>query len=186
VVELAQGGFSTPQLLLTLAAEAAIPIFVVGLYVLQRPRIGLLGLGGTVGYAYSFVFFTGTVWFALMNGTSSWDELVGEVGAWMTIHGVLMVVAGVAFGLAVVRAGVLPPWMGVVLMAGVALVAVSSGLPDIVQTASAGVRDLAFGAMGVSLLVHRRDLLTPSGRRDVVQAGERSTRKVRISARWSG
>jgi hypothetical protein len=60
-IELAQGGFSTAQLALTLMAEAAIPLFIVGLYAVQRPRIGRLGLAGVVGYAYSFVFFTGTV-----------------------------------------------------------------------------------------------------------------------------
>lgn len=42
LIELAQGGFSTPQLVLTLAAEAAVPFLVIGLYLLQRPRIGNL------------------------------------------------------------------------------------------------------------------------------------------------
>jgi hypothetical protein len=40
VLEHADGGFSTPQLSLTLAAEAAIPLFVIGLYVVQRARMG--------------------------------------------------------------------------------------------------------------------------------------------------
>lgn len=51
LVELIEGGFSTRQLALTLVAEAAIPLFVVGLFALQRPRIGTLGLVGTVVYA---------------------------------------------------------------------------------------------------------------------------------------
>ena len=55
LIELAQGGFSTAQLALTYAAEAAIPLFVIGLYAVQRPRIGRLGLVGAVGYAYSFL-----------------------------------------------------------------------------------------------------------------------------------
>jgi hypothetical protein len=37
-------------------------------------------------------------------------------------------------------------------MASVVPVAASSGLPDLAQTASAGVRDLAFAGMGASLL----------------------------------
>jgi hypothetical protein len=158
LIELTQGGFSTAQLALTLGAEAAIPFFVVGLYALQRPRIGRLGLAGTVGYAYSFVFFTSTVAYALVRDTSNWEALVGQLGASMTIHGVLMVLAGLALGLAVIRAGVLPRWTGVTLIAGVVLVAASSGLPDIAQTASAGVRDLAFAGMGVSVLHSRRRL----------------------------
>ncbi len=43
VLELIHGGFSTRQLVLTYLAEAAIPLFVVGLYAVQRPRIGSLG-----------------------------------------------------------------------------------------------------------------------------------------------
>jgi hypothetical protein len=62
---------------------------------------------------------------------------------------------GSAFGLAVIRAGVLPCWTGAALIAGVILVGVSSVLPAIAQTASAGVRDLAFAGMGAALLPSR-------------------------------
>ena len=40
VIEALQGGFSDAQLGLTLIAEAAIPVFVIGLYLVQRPQIG--------------------------------------------------------------------------------------------------------------------------------------------------
>ena len=167
LIELAQGGFSTGQLALTYAAEAAIPLFVIGLYAVQRPRIKQLGLIGAVGYAYSFVFFTGTVVVALVNHTRDWNALVDRMGPWVGIHGAVMVLSGLAFGLAVIRAGVLPRWTGAALMAGVVLVAISSGLPDIVQTTSAGVRDLAFAAMGASLLFARRERLRRSSSRDL-------------------
>jgi hypothetical protein len=72
------------------------------------------------------------------------------------IHSALMVFGGLAFGLAVIRAGVLPRLTGRVLMAGVVLVAASSGLPEIAQTTAAGVRDVAFAGMGASLLFSRR------------------------------
>jgi hypothetical protein len=168
VIELAQGGFSTGQLVLTYAAEAAIPLFVIGLYAVQRPRIGRLGLVAALGYAYSFVFFTGTVSFALATHIRSWDALVDRMGPWVTIHGALMLVAGLAFGLAVVRARVLPLWTGVTLMAGVILVAVSSGLPEASQTAAAGVRDLAFAGMGASLLFARRGRIRTAQRGGLV------------------
>lgn len=153
VIELVQGGFSNSQLVLTYVAEAAIPLFVIGLYAAQRPQIGALGLAGAVGYAYTFVFFTGTVLFALANRTPTWQALTEQLGMWVTLHGVLMVVTGLAFGLAVMRAGVLPAWSGVALMVGVVLIALSSGMSAGVQTAAAGVRDLAFAAIGVSLLM---------------------------------
>jgi hypothetical protein len=156
LIELAQGGFSTPQLALTGVAEAAIPFFVIGLFVAQRPRIGRIGLIGAIGYAYSFVFFTGTVVFAMVNGTNDWSALSDRLGAWVVIHGAVMVIAGSAFGLAVIRAGVLPRWTGVALIAGVVLVGVSSGLPEIMQTVAAGVRDLAWAGMGASLLLAGR------------------------------
>jgi hypothetical protein len=156
LVEFAQGGFSTPQLCLTYVAEVAIPLFVLGLYAMQRPRIGRLGLFGAVGYAYCFIFFSGTVVVALANRTPDWDALVAQFGPWMTVHGALMLVAGSAFGLAVIRAGVLPRWTGVMLVVGVILVGTSSVLPGIAQTASAGVRDLAFAGMGASMLGARR------------------------------
>jgi hypothetical protein len=41
-------------------------------------------------------------------------------------------------------------------MAGVVLVAASSGLPEAAQTAASGVRDAAFAAMGASVLFARR------------------------------
>jgi hypothetical protein len=159
VIELAQGRFSTTQLALTYAAEAAIPLFVLGLYAVQRPQIGSLGLVGAIGYAYSFIFFTGTVSFALVNGTRSWDALADQMRPWVTVHGVVMVIAGVALGVAIVRARVFPRWTGLTLIAGVVLVAVASRLPDAVQTAAAGIRDLAFAGMGAALLNARRKSL---------------------------
>jgi hypothetical protein len=46
LIEDAQHGFSNSQLVLTYVAEAAIPLFVIGLYAAQRPRIERLGLVG--------------------------------------------------------------------------------------------------------------------------------------------
>jgi hypothetical protein len=64
VIEVIQGGFSVGQLWLTLVAEAAIPIFVIGLAVLFRPGLGRLGWVCAWAYAYSYVAFTGTVMYA--------------------------------------------------------------------------------------------------------------------------
>jgi len=157
LVELAQGGFSTFQLVLTYVAEAAIPLFVLGLYAAQRPLIGWLGFAGAVGYAYAYVFFTATVVLALVDGIPDWPTLAARLAPWITLHGVVLVAAGVAFGVAVARAGVLPAWTGWLLVAGVVLVAVASGLSDIAQTVAAAVRDAAFVAMGAALLRRRHD-----------------------------
>jgi hypothetical protein len=156
LIELLQGGFSTGQLSLTYAAEAAIPLFVLGLYALQRPWIGRLGLVAALAYAYTFVFFTGTVFYALIDNTSDWNALTSRFGAWVTVHSAVMVVAGIAFGVAVVRARVLPRWTGAALILGMILMTVATALPDVAQTAAAGVRDLAFAGMGLALVRQTR------------------------------
>jgi hypothetical protein len=65
VIEAIQGGFSRGQLWLTFVAEVTIPVFVIGLYLAQRSHIGRLGQVGAFAYAYSYVYFTGTVVYAL-------------------------------------------------------------------------------------------------------------------------
>jgi Ca2+/Na+ antiporter len=156
LVELAQDGFSTWQLVLTYVAEAAIPLFVLGLYAVQRPQIGRLGLAGAIAYAYAFTYFTGTVLIALVDKPDDFSTLQDRLGAWLVVHGAVMVFAGAAFGAATVRSGVLPAWTGVVLIIGVVLVAATTELPEILQTISAGVRDLGFAAMGYAVLVRDR------------------------------
>jgi hypothetical protein len=152
VIEASQGGFSDPQLWLTLIAEAAIPFFVIGLYLVQRPWIGRLGAVCALAYAYSFVFFTGTVVYALLNGTSDFSALSEELGGAMTVHGAIMLFAGLGFGYAVLHAGVLPRWSGIALMVGVVLVVVTQGMAEGPQLLAAGIRDLGFAGMGASLL----------------------------------
>ena len=154
LIELFQGGFSTGQLGLTYAAEAAIPLLVLGLYALQLPQIGRLGLVAAVAYAYAFIFFTSTVVYALIDHTSDWDSLTSAFGAWIPVHSALMVIAGIAFGVAVIRARVLPRWTGIALILGMLLMTGATALPDVAQTAAAGVRDLAFAGMGLALLRH--------------------------------
>jgi hypothetical protein len=73
VIEVLQGRFSTGQLWLTFVAEATLPIFVIGLWLVQRPRIGRLGGLSAIAYAYSFVFSParwGTRW-SMAPGTWS-------------------------------------------------------------------------------------------------------------------
>ena len=86
VIEAIQGGFSDGQLWLTLVAEAAIPVIVIGLWLVQRPRIGRLGALGAVAYAYSFVYTAYTVVYALVEGTPDYEALSDDLGVSMTIH----------------------------------------------------------------------------------------------------
>jgi hypothetical protein len=167
VIEAIQGGFSDGQLWLTLVAEAAIPVFVVGLALAQRPQIGRWGELSAFVYAYAYVFFTGTVVYALIVGTRDFDALNNELSPWMVLHGAMMVFAGLGFGYAVIKARILPSWTGVLLIVGVVLVSVSQGLPESAQVLAAGLRDLAFAGMGAALVQisprRRRAALAPHG-----------------------
>ena len=156
VMEAVQGRFSTAQLWLTLVAEASVPLFVIGLWLAQQPRIGRVGAVSSIAYAYSFVFFTGTVVYALGSGTRYFEQLSMALSPWMTIHGAVMLIAGVAFAYAVDRAGVVPRWTGMALAAGVILIPLSIGLPAAVGLVGVGIRDVAFAGMGVGLLRDRR------------------------------
>ena len=127
LIEALQGGFSDGQLLLTLVAEAAIPPIVIGLWLVQRSRMGRLGAISAWAYAYAFVFFTFTVFYALVDGTPDYDALTDDLGLLMTLHGAIMLFAGIGFGVAVVRAGVLPVWTGYALAVGVVLVVATQG-----------------------------------------------------------
>jgi hypothetical protein len=161
VIEASQGSFSGGQLWLTLVAEAMIPIFVAGLYVVQRPRIGRLGRASAIAYAVSYIYYTGTVAYALVNHTKDWDTLSHQLNPALTIDGALFLVAGVGFGIAVRRAALLPRWTGFSLIAGVVLVAISQGMPEALQLTAVGVRDLAFAGMGASLIRERIALSHP-------------------------
>jgi hypothetical protein len=105
-----------------------------------------------VAYAYSYVFFTATVVYALAAGTPSWHALGKVFGAWMPVHGLIMVAGGLAFGLATFRAGVFPRWTGACLMAGVVLVAAAAGLPNVARAAAEAFPAAAFTGMGLVLL----------------------------------
>jgi hypothetical protein len=102
------------------------------------------------------VFFTGTVVYALAHHTESYSELSRELGPAMLVHGAVMVVAGIGFGAAVLRARVLPRWTSAALMAGVVLVAVTQTMPTAAGLVAAVLRDGAFAGMGFAILRSKR------------------------------
>jgi hypothetical protein len=110
VIEVVQGGFTAGQLWLTLVAEAAISMFVLGLYAVQRPHIAPFGWWSAAAYTAVYVYFTTTVAYALAAGTPDFDALSVALSPWMTVGGAVMVLAGTGFGVATIRAGVALLW----------------------------------------------------------------------------
>jgi hypothetical protein len=155
LVEVAQGNFSTARLALAYIGEAGIVFAVIGLYAVQRPRIGRPGLYGALAYAYSFAFFASTVVYALAAGSKNWTAVTNVFGGWLTLHGAIMVIGGIAFGLAVIKTAVLPRWTAVCLMAGVVLVAAAAGMSTAVRAGAAVLPEAAFIGMGVMVLRER-------------------------------
>jgi hypothetical protein len=155
LVEVAQGNFSTARLALAYIGEAGIVFAVIGLYAVQRPRIGRLGLYGVLAYAYSFAFFASTVVYALAAGSKNWTAVTDVFGGWLTLHGAIMVVGGIAFGLAIIKTAALPRWTAVCLMAGVVLVAAAAGMSAAVRAGAAVLPQAAFIGMGVMVLRER-------------------------------
>jgi hypothetical protein len=176
VIEAAQGGFSTAQLWLTLVAEAPIPLLVFGLWTAQRPRIGHLGLTGAAAYATVYVFFAWTVIHALSERTPDFDVLTADVAPWMTVGGGVMVIAGLALGIATLRAGVVDAWGPRLFMVGVVAVALTSGMPEALQLPAAAARDAGFAAIGALLaLGPRPHRVVPAAGLTVHVSGPRPT-----------
>ena len=153
ILEVVQGDFSTFRLGLTYAGEAAIPLFVLGLYAMRWRQLGRLGLFGALAYAYAYVFFTSTVAYALIAKTRDYEQLSKVFGGWMTLHGLVLVVGGALLGLAVVRSGALPRWTGYCLVAGVVLVAAASGFSNVARAVAAAFPAAAFIGMGHAVLM---------------------------------
>jgi hypothetical protein len=152
VIETAQGDFSTFRLTLTYIGEAGFPLFVIGLAAVLHQTLPPWAILGAVGYAYSYVFFTGTVVWALVAHTPNWETLGDDFGRWMTAHGAVMVMGGVAFGVGIARSGALPAWTGWALAVGVGLVAVAAGMGNLERTVAAAIPDAAFIGMGIALM----------------------------------
>jgi hypothetical protein len=154
VLELLNGGFSRFQLLVNYMGFLPMPFLMLGLYALQRPRIGWLGLWGSVLYAIAFIYFAHTTLYALEESIPDYKMLWNRLGGTYTFHGGLMVTGGLLFGLAALRAKVL--WHSAVILfsIGIALNLILGllPLPDIVQTAGSAVRNLGLMGMGVGLM----------------------------------
>jgi hypothetical protein len=158
VMELAAGGLYTGQLIVTYVAEASIPFFVLGLNSVQQPRGGWLSLVGALMYGVAFVGFSATVLYPLVTGIRDADTVFDDFGAIYDVNAVLVFAGGLLFATSVLRARVFPRWTALVLIAGLLLTAILSGLglPEGVQTVGTAVRSVAFAGMGVACLAQER------------------------------
>lgn len=149
VWEAAAGHFTDGQLWLTLVAEACVPVFVLGLS--RYRRWGIAGTVAAIGYAVAYLYFTGTVIYALLEHPHDFATLADDLDPWMTVAGGVMVVCGTGLGVVVTWTRAYPAWTGWALGLGVVLVAATTAAPTLVALAATGVRDLAWAGMGWAL-----------------------------------
>jgi hypothetical protein len=154
VMELAAGGLTTGQLIVTYVAEASIPFYVLGLNSLQQPGGGWPSLVGALMYGVAFIGFSATVLYPLVTGTRDADTVFNDFGVIYSIHAGLAFAGGLLFGASVLRARVFPKWTALALIAGLLVTALlaSVGLPEAVQTVGTALRSIAFAGMGAACL----------------------------------
>jgi hypothetical protein len=157
VLEWSGGGFSPAQLWVNYIAFVLMPFLMVGLYAVQRPRAGWAALCGALLYGASFIYFSFTTLYALVAHIGDYAALWQRLGPVYTIHGGVMVVGGLLFGLASWWANVLPRGPVLAFLVGVLLNLAFSLLPvpELWQTVGSTVRNLGLMGIGLALLTNR-------------------------------
>ncbi len=154
LLEWSNSGFSQIQLLINYAGFLPIPFLMLGLYAMQRPYIGWPGLLGSVLYGVAFIYFIHTTLFALERSVPNYEFLLEKLGGAYTLHGGLMVIGGLRFGLASLQARVLARGavslfvIGIWLNFGIAFLP----LPDIFQILGSLVRNVGLIAIGIAMM----------------------------------
>lgn len=154
VLEWSNDGFSRVQLLINYAGFLPMPFLMLGLYAVQRPKIGWLGFIGAIAYAVAFIYFAHTTLLALEESFSNYEMLWQRLGTVYTFHGGLMVLGGLLFGFSAIKAKVL--WQkGVILfIVGLLLNLLLTflPLPEILQITGSSIRNLGLIGIGFGLL----------------------------------
>jgi hypothetical protein len=149
-----QGGFSAPQLWLNYVAFLPMPWLLLGIYAVRARTFGASALAGAVLYGVAFTYFAHTALYALATGAADYASLWRQLGPAYTLHGALMVVGGLLFTGAALRARSLPAvtvWLfGGGLLVNLALALVPA--PEILQTVGTSLRNAGLVGMGYAIL----------------------------------
>jgi hypothetical protein len=159
ILEWVNGRFSHVQLLINYLGFLPMPFLLLGLYAVQRPKIEWIGLVGSVLYGVAFIYFTHTTLYAFEESIPDYETLWGKLGGVYTFHGGLMIVSGVLFGLAALRAKVLWRSAVILFLIGIFLNLILGmlPLPEILQIAGSTARNLGLMGMGVGLMRSSQD-----------------------------
>ena len=94
---------------------------------------------------------------ALSNGTGDYETLWHTLGLVYTAHGALMVIGGLLFGVATLRARVLPSWAAWSFLIGLGINFVLAVLPvpALLETVGSTLRNVGLIGMGAGLMAPR-------------------------------
>jgi hypothetical protein len=148
-----QHGFSQAQLWLNYVAFLPMPWLLLGIYAVCEDDLGVPALVGALLYGIAFTYFAHTTLYALSSHAPTYEALWQQLGATYTVHGAFMVVGGLLFTRAALRAGGLPRpavWLfGAGLLVNLVLALVPA--PDILQTVGTAVRNAGLVGMGYAI-----------------------------------
>lgn len=149
-----QQGFSRTQLWLNYVAFLPMPWLLLGMYAVRKEQLGPSGLVGALLYGIAFTYFAHTTLYALASHAPTYEALWQQLGPAYTLHGALMVVGGLLFAGAALRAGGLPRPAVRLFGAGllINLVLALVPLPDILQTVGTAIRNAGLVGMGYAIL----------------------------------
>ncbi len=158
VMEWYQQGFSRTQLLLNYVAFLPMPWLLLGICAIRAERLGRAGLAGALLYGVAFTYFAHTTLHALATHAPTYEALWRQLGPAYTVHGALMVVGGLLFTGAALRAGGLPRLAVGLFGTGLLLNLVLALLPapDILQTVGTAIRNAGLVGMGYAILFGNR------------------------------
>jgi hypothetical protein len=154
VMEIANKGFSMPQMLLNYIAFLFIPLMVIGLFAYQWKKAGWLGFIGALLYSLSFIYFESTTVYVMINKTVDYQKLLDELGFFYFFNGGLMVVGGIMLGISILKYRFLPAYSAIILIIGLLINAIVAFIPvpDIFQTLGSAFRNIAFICMGIDII----------------------------------
>ena len=170
---------TTPQWAIVHAMAIAMSFFgllgMTGIHARQVKESGRLGLAGYLLFSLWLVVITGFTfvealilpllattspafvngWMATLNGSAIGMDLGALPTVW-TLTAPVYMLGGLLFGIATIRAGILPRWAAVLLAAGTALAPVAALLPLDLQPKMAVPVGLALAGLGYALVSERR------------------------------
>ena len=152
---------------------------ITGLYVRQAEQAGRMGLAGFVLLTISFWLQTGFVfaelyilpvlsastpgfidsYLGVANGQPGMMD-IGALGPSYGVVGVCYLLGGLLFGIATVRAGVLPRWPAMLLALAAIITPAAALLPHAIQRYAAIPMGIALIWLGYALWSERRDTAT--------------------------